>query len=161
MTSHDLYKAALVGGFVAALTDTIPLLNILNCLCCLGIALGGTVAWYIYQKDWDESEKNISLPVLIQLGLVTGLFGAFFDFTIHYVIYNIYGNWQVEWLLNMIENMEEVPALWAEIYDELQADEYKYFAGGALLIRSLVMFPVFTLAGVIITNQWMLKRRGN
>ncbi len=160
MNNRELYKAALIGGFISALSDTIPLLNILNCLCCLGIALGGAAAWYFYQKELDENDKKISLPILVQLGLIAGLFGAFFDFAIHYMMYSLYGNWQIEWLLNMIENMEEVPNMWAEIHEELQADEYKYFAGAALLIRSLILFPVFTLAGTIITNQWMEKRKG-
>lgn len=156
MEKQRFYEAVVLGGLFAALTDTIPFLNIVNCFCCLGIAGGGAVA-LIYLKKMTAKDL-FSTPELIHLGLLTGLAGAFMAFVIHYVVFRYYGNWQIEWIRNMLDNMEELPPLWEEFYDELQSPEYVGFAGTSLLIRSLILFPVFSTAGAFVTSK-ILERR--
>ncbi len=152
MNNLRLKQAAVLGGITAALTDTVPFLNLINCLCCLGLAAGGVVAvLYLYSNDSEK--RTFSLPELIQIGLWTGITGALFAFAFHYIVFQILGNWQVEWISNMIENMEEIPPMWEDIYQELQSPEMQGFAGMAILIRSLILFPIFTFLGALFTNR--------
>jgi hypothetical protein len=157
MNNLRLKQAAVLGGITAALTDAVPFLNLINCLCCLGLAAGGVVAvLYLYSNDSEK--QTFSLPELIQIGLWTGITGALFAFVFHYIVFQILGNWQIEWIGNMIENMEEIPPMWEDIYQELQSPEMQGFAGMAILIRSLILFPVFTFLGALFTNR-VLERR--
>ena len=156
MNNQETTYAVLLGGMVAALTDALPYLNLINCLCCLGIAAGGAVS-VLYLKSLDK-DRLFVLPEIVQLGLLTGLAGAFFSFAFHYIMFRMIGNWQIEWIMNMIENMENIPPIWEEMYEQLRAPEMQGFAGMSILIRSLILFPVFTFLGALLTNRVLIKR---
>lgn len=156
MNNQETTHAVLLGGMVAALSDAVPYLNLINCLCCIGIAAGGAVS-ILYLKSLDR-ERIFVLPEIIQIGLLTGLAGAFFSFAFHYVMFRMIGNWQIEWLTNMIENMDEIPPIWEDLYTQLQAPEMQGFAGMSILIRSLILFPVFTFLGALLMNRVLIKR---
>ena len=159
LDNQQMIKAAILGGSVAAATDAFPFLNLINCLCCMGIALGGVVA-ILYLKSLHPG-KIFILPELIQIGLYSGIAGAFISFGFHYIVFQMIGNWQVEWIRNMIEQMDEIPTVWEDLYDQLKAPEMQFFAGFSILIRSLIMFPVFTFLGALLTNRIFTKRRQN
>ncbi len=156
MDSRLLYRAAILGGAVSALTDAVPLLNIVNCLCCLGIASGGIVA-VLYLRS-QGINRPFTMPEIFRIGLLTGIFGAFGAFLFHYLVFQMVGNWQIQWITNMIDHMAEVPPMWEDIYEKLQSPEFQGFAGWSILIRSLIIFPVFTYGGALLTNQWLIKR---
>jgi len=157
MDNQKLIHAAVIGGLVAALSDALPYISFVNVLCCLGIAAGGITAM-LYLKRQDPI-KIFQLPELIQIGLVTGLTGAFFSFILNWIVFNTVGNWQVEWLLETMENMENLPLAWEELYEQLLLPENQGFGGMLILIRNLILFPVFTLAGTIITNRVLNSRQ--
>ena len=157
MDNQKLIHAAVIGGLVAALSDALPYISFVNVLCCLGIAAGGITAM-LYLKRLDP-DKIFQLPELIQIGLVTGLTGAFFSFVLNWIVFSTIGNWQVEWLLETMENMENLPLAWEELYEQLLLPENQGFGGMLILIRNLILFPVFTLAGTIITNRVLSRRQ--
>lgn len=76
----------------------------------------------------------------------------------HYIVFQFYGNWQIEWIKNMIENLDEIPPMWDSIYEDLKSPEFQGFAGGTILIRSLILFPLFTFLGALLTNQSLVKK---
>ena len=78
MNNQETTHAVLLGGIVAALTDALPFLNLINCLCCMGIAAGGAVS-VLYLKSLDR-QRIFVLPEIIQIGLITGLAVAGFGF---------------------------------------------------------------------------------
>ena len=155
--NQQMIQAAILGGIVAALTDALPFLNLINCLCCLGIAAGGVVA-VLYLRSMNPG-KIFIMPEIIQIGLFSGLAGAFISFGFHYIIFQMIGNWQVEWISNMIEEMDEIPAVWEDLYTQLKSPEMQYFAGFSILIRSLIIFPVFTFLGALFTNRVLTKQQ--
>jgi hypothetical protein len=159
MNNQLLYRSALLGGITSALFDALPYLNFINCLCCLGIALGGIIAVFYYRMYSEDSNESLSMPVIVQLGLMSGIFGAFLSFAFQYIVFLIMGNWQIEMLKNLMNQMDEIPPVWEELYDELQnGEEFQTFAGFAVLIRSLIIFPIFTFIGALITNKLIDKK---
>ncbi len=156
MNKQDTYFAIFVGALTAAATDSLPLLNLINCLCCLGIISGGMIPIWLLSKK--QQGRFFSTPEVVHISLSAGLLGALMAFVLQYLVYRMYGNWQVEWLLQAMEGMEELPPLWEDLYYELQKPEYQGFAGMAILIRNLIMFPVFTLLGGFVMNKILIKR---
>ena len=160
MQRQGYYQAVVLGALVAALTDSLPLLNLVNCLCCIGIASGGMITLWVLRRQMPEKEF-FTTPEVIHLGLVTGLLGAFLSFVFQYIVFLIYGNWQVQWLLQAMNNMEELPPLWEKLYEELQKPEYQGFAGLAILVRNLIIFPVFTFFGALLMNKIFIRKSGS
>ncbi len=157
--NQQMIQAAVLGGSVAALTDALPFLNIINCLCCMGIAAGGAAAVF-YLKSLNPGKIFIT-PEIIQIGLYSGLAGAFIDFAFQYIVFQMIGNWQVEWISNMIEQMDDIPTIWEDLYSQLKSPEMQAFAGFSLLIRSLIIFPIFTFLGALFTNRILTKQQQN
>ena len=156
MDNRTYYQAIVLGGFVSALSVVLPLLNLINCLCCMGVALGGITAVLYLHKN--AHVPSFSMPEVLRIGLATGLAGAFISFFMHYIEFQIYGNWQIEWIKNMIENLDEIPPLWEDIYEDLQSPEFHQFAGVSILIRELIIFPLFTSLGAFLMNQSLIKK---
>ena len=65
------------------------------------------------------------------------------------------GNWDIEFLKNMMERLEEFPPFWDELYDELESGKYDGFAGPIILVQSLIVFPIFTFIGVVLGNKFL------
>ncbi len=61
----------LIGGAVMAATAVIPVLNMINCLCCAGIMGGGVLAVYFYKKNFSPD-----LPFSVGDGTIAGLFSG-------------------------------------------------------------------------------------
>ncbi|APF20360.1 hypothetical protein Calab_1490 [Caldithrix abyssi DSM 13497] len=157
MNKQDTYFAIFVGALTAAATDSFPLLNLINCFCCLGIISGGILPIWLLSKKLED-RAFFTTPEVIHIGLSAGLVGAVMAFILQFIVYQFYGNWQVEWLTQALESMEDLPPLWEDLYYELQKPEYQGFAGMAILIRNLIMFPVFTLLGSFLMNKFLIKR---
>ena len=51
MDNQRIMAAGFVGGLVAAVLNSIPILNFINCFCCAGIMLGGAVALVYYDRS--------------------------------------------------------------------------------------------------------------
>ena len=158
MENRLLYQSAFIGGVTAALIDALPYLNFINCLCCLGIAFGGIIAVFYYRLNSEDGNETLPMPLIVQLGLMSGLFGAVMSFAFQYIVFLIMGNWQIELMKNLMENMDEIPVVWGDLYDDLQNEEFQTFAGFAILIRSLIIFPIFTFIGALITNRLIDKK---
>jgi hypothetical protein len=156
MDNRNFYQAAVLGGTFSALTTVLPILNIINCFCCIGIAAGGAAS-VLYLKKY-AGISGLLLPEIMRLGIAAGIVGAFFVFIVHFILYQIAGNWQIEFLINIIENMEDVPPAWEEFYNILQEVRYEGFGGAAILIPYLILFPLFNFLGALITNQIILKK---
>ena len=67
---------ALYGGVIMGVISGIPFLNLVNCLCCAGVMLGGFMAVFFYQKDLTPEKGPLTNSDSLQLGALAGVFGA-------------------------------------------------------------------------------------
>jgi len=75
--------AALFGGLFLGFFSGIPLLNCLNCACCVMVIGGGVLASFIYLRNYPQSLPPVSYGEGLVLGLLTGSFGTVFWTFIH------------------------------------------------------------------------------
>ncbi len=67
---------ALYGGIIMGVISGVPFLNIVNCLCCAGLLLGGFMAVFFYKKDLTAAMPPLTSGDGVQLGALAGLIGA-------------------------------------------------------------------------------------
>lgn len=63
----------IIGGIILAGGSTIPILNLLNCLCCAWLVIGGAAASYLYIKD---SPVKVTTGDGAKLGALAGVVGS-------------------------------------------------------------------------------------
>ena len=153
-----ILSAGFVGGLVAGTFNSIPVLNFINCFCCLGIMLGGAAALMYYDRS-EPTRDYITPAVAVTLGISAGLFGAFIALAIDYIIYINFGHWQLEFMRDIFENMEDMPAEMDDIIYEVERELEMGFIWGIALLRNLLLMPVFCLIGSLITRALLNRNR--
>jgi hypothetical protein len=164
MENQKLINSAIVGGTVSALLFSIPFINIINCFCCTGIILGGAVALFYYDRSFDIKEI-ISPATALTIGLVSGLAAAFISIFINWLIFSVFGNWELELINILNENLGDMPEM-AESMDELiyemesEVSKGYYFSRVLMeLVRNLMLLPIFSVAGALIARLFINKNR--
>ncbi len=158
MDNQRIMAAGFVGGLVAGALNSIPILNFINCFCCAGIMLGGAVALIYYDRSFTVRE-HINPATAVTVGITAGLFGAFISLGIDYVIYLNFGHWELDFMYDILEAIEEVPPAIEEMLYELEQDLRAGFIWGSLLFRNLILMPIFCLIGAVITRVYINKNR--
>ena len=158
MDNQRIMAAGFVGGLVAAALNSIPILNFINCFCCAGIMLGGAVALIYYDRSFTVREY-INPATAVTVGITAGLFGAFISLGIDYVIYINFGHWELDFMYDILDAIEEVPPAIEEMLYELEQDLQTGFIWGSLLFRNLILMPIFCLIGAVIIRVFINKNR--
>jgi hypothetical protein len=158
MDNQRILSAGFVGGLVAGALNSIPVLNFINCFCCAGIMLGGAVALVYYDRSFAIREF-IPPATAVTIGITAGLFGAFISLGIDYIIYINFGHWEIEFLYDILEAMDEVPSALEEMLDELEQELQAGFIWGSILFRNLILMPIFCLIGAVLTRIYINKNR--
>jgi hypothetical protein len=158
MENRRIVNAGFTGGFVAALLNALPFLNLVNCFCCAGIMLGGAVGLFYYDRQGGHREY-LSTANAVTVGLVTGIIGAFISLAIEWMIYQSFGDWQLEMARNIIDQMEEVPIYIEEMMAELEKAAGYGFMWASVFFRNVVILPIFCLTGSLIMRIILLRNR--
>lgn len=146
MNSQGVGRAALIAGVATGVLSALPLLGLVNCLCCAWAIGGGILASYLYVR---ASPVSVTLGRGIVLGLATGAVAAAvdtaFSIPIHFALAGL-GVGTPEEIGGLLRRFPEVPAEYAE---QLRA----LLAGGTgvmlLLAAGLVKLVVYALAGTL------------
>jgi len=64
-------------------------------------------ALYYYDKSLGV-RTYLSTAIAVTIGIASGLLGAFLSLLIEWIIYLQFGHWELEFLQNIIDNMDEV-----------------------------------------------------
>jgi hypothetical protein len=72
----SMIQPALVGGVLLGITSAFPVIEWLNCACCLLVIGGGLLASYLYLRDYPTNVDPMTYGDGGLLGLLTGLIGG-------------------------------------------------------------------------------------
>ncbi len=73
MNNRALLLAGVVGALVMVLLSNVPVLNLINCLLCAGIWLGGMAAVWFYRR---QTGQPLTAGQGAMIGVVAGVIGA-------------------------------------------------------------------------------------
>jgi hypothetical protein len=154
LDDQRVLTSALLGGTVAALLNSIPFLN---CLCCLGVMIGGGISVFYFQRTYGDNHL-ISPALAVNLGLTSGLIAAFLATGIDYAVFNTYGDWLRTLAQDPDMDLSDMPGWWEDILFtfEMQLDAgFPWFSN---LIRNLLITPLFCLLGALATRGWLNRK---
>jgi len=158
MDNQRIISAGFVGGLVAGVLNSIPILNFINCFCCAGIMLGGAIALIYYDRTFSMQEY-VTPATAVTVGITAGLFAAFISLGIDYLIYINFGYWEIEFLYDVLDGLDEVPSAIEEMIYEIEQELQAGFIWGSILFRNLILMPVFCLIGAFLTRLYINKKR--
>jgi len=147
----DKLMPALYGGIIMALISGIPGLNLINCLCCAGIMLGGFLAVFFYRKETGDPSLPFTAGDAAIVGLLAGVFGAVFGVILSSAIRLAFGNFEARLVGSLFERWAtELPP---EIWDSIRESLGSPLNAVSLMVSfftSLVLDVLFGLLGGLI-----------
>ncbi len=155
----------LIGGSVMAATALVPVLNMVNCLCCAGIMGGAVLACYLHKKNFPAG-VNFTVGDGALVGLLGGLFGAVVYAVITGLIWgastqgmSVTFDESFERAIRQMESTGQDPQAVEKVrqfVEQLASSPFLLFI--LVLFASLLLFAVFgTLGGVIGGNIFKTK----
>jgi hypothetical protein len=81
MHAKNLLISAAIGAMVITAMANVPILNLVNCLLCVGFWAGAILAVWLYRRF----EGSVSLGQGVAIGALTGLFAGLLGFALSFV----------------------------------------------------------------------------
>ena len=142
--------AALAGGLFLGIFSGIPILNCLNCACCLMVIGGGLLSSFIYLRSYPLSLPQVTYGDGAVLGVLTGLCGTVFWAFIHVSIMFLKGLMGIS--MAGMESLREAlstPGIPPEVRELLENIFENYLFSDSLtpflLIFSVLMIAVISV----------------
>jgi hypothetical protein len=152
MQKPDKFIPALYGGFIIAVISSVPMLNLVNCLCCAGVLFGGFLAVFFYKSNFTPDTPPYTAEDCLAVGALAGVTGAFFSTLLSLLFVMMFGDVAREFVLRLLENSAlEIPE---ELLDEMRRVLEETPTGAIAvfidLVSSLILFSIFGLLGGLI-----------
>ena len=147
----DKFIPALYGGIIMGLISSIPFLNLVNCLCCAGVLLGGFLAVMFYKKNFTPDSPPFNSADCLAVGAMAGVVGAFVGTILSLIFAAIFGDVARELLLNLLKNSSlQLPP---DLLDKIEESIREGRSGFRMVFQfgsSLVIDTIFGLLGGLI-----------
>jgi len=141
---------ALIGGAVFGVAGAIPILNLLNCLCCALVIGSGFLAAFLYSKECRKTNTAFSGGGGAKVGALAGVFYTVFGSIVQWIIGLITGAaFDIEEIIAQIESNPQIPP---ETADGIIRVIESVGSGGMWLLIpfSLVIALIFATIGGLI-----------
>ena len=145
---------ALYGGVIMGVISGIPFLNLVNCLCCAGVMLGGFMAVFFYRKDLMAGNAPLTNSDGLQLGALAGVFGALVSLVLTFIFHFALGAAASEAIGNIIMSMYDklgiLDKMPPEAVEQMQQSVREQALSPLTIIASFIIDPLFGLIGGLI-----------
>ena len=161
---RPIVRYALLGGVITGATIGLPVLDLLNCACCAGVMLGGFLAVFFATRDELPGQPPLARTEALQLGVLSGLFGALAGTLLHGLVLLIAGDVATELLRSVLSDPDLSASLPPELTEGLE-EMFRGQEGFSVLdilihfLLWLVIAPLFGLVGGLLGYS-MLKKDG-
>lgn len=153
---------SLYGGLLIATLWSVPGLNLINCLCCAGVLMGGFLAVLLYQKDITPDMDPMIQNDCIQLGIYAGIIASVAAVVIQVSVRLVFGDVAVEVMLKLVNQLNvEIPPEFMQLIDD--AKQVRPNLIGSILSIFVYIVPncLFSVLGALIGwNIFKPKRIG-
>ncbi len=135
MNEEGMLKPALIGGVLLGILSSLPVVNLVNCVCCAWVIGGGILASYLYVKD---SAAPVTLGRGVTVGLATGVVGTIVSALFSIPLYFLMNRGVLDQVRQTIEQMPNLPPETRETLRQL-------FAQGNMNVLLFVLGVIFML----------------
>ncbi|HEV8538710.1 MAG TPA: hypothetical protein VGR15_07280 [Bacteroidota bacterium] len=145
----DKFIPALYGGIIMGLVWSTPVVQLLNCLCCAGIMLGGFLAVFFYKKNFTPDTPSYTSGDCMIVGFIAGNIGAVVASLLELLMKLIFGAVPPEEIIAWLRRMH-FPEESMQFVEQVLMMLTGVFGFFLKLIASLFIGGIFGLVGGLI-----------
>ena len=147
----DKIVPSLYGGLLVATLWAVPGLNLINCLCCAGVILGGMLSVTLYQKEFRDGHDQMVLQDCVNVGLITAVIGSIAAVTIQLVVDLFFGNVAIEVMMHIVSKMQvEFPQEFLDMIEEAKTAKPNMLGSLLAIFVYIVPNSIFSVLGALI-----------
>jgi hypothetical protein len=147
----DKLMPSLYGGLLIATLWAVPGLNLINCLCCAGVLLGGFLSVLLYQKDFLPETEPMTKNDCMQVGIYAGLIASVAAVVIQVMVTLVFGDVAIDMMMKLVEKMNvEFPPEFYNLIETAKKEEPNI--AGMILSVFVYIIPntLFSMLGALI-----------
>jgi len=162
-TTPNKLTPVILSAAIMVVLSTVPLLNLVNTFCCMGIILGGFMGVTYYSKQMISNNLLLSQKDSLLIGLLSGIISAIINTGITLAVSLFSKENPMSEMMEILSQMgRQVPPEAMEIMDKLSQEFTKYGYSPTLTIITFVMniilYPLFGMLGSFIAYQIYKKK---
>ena len=146
------YQPAILGGLFIGVISGLPVVNLVNMCCCLGVIAGGVLVTYLLQQN---SPVPVATSEAAIQGLIAGVIGGVIMSLITAAMTSITGPVMIEQLRDELSSNNDIPP---EFRDSL----LRFMTGRNMALMTLLitvpMYAVFSMAGSLLGLAFFRKK---
>ncbi|MDD8017539.1 MAG: hypothetical protein PHP42_04135 [Bacteroidota bacterium] len=151
MPKQDKLMPSLYGGLLIATLWAVPGLNLINCLCCAGVLLGGFLSVLLYQKNILADMEQMTQRDCIQLGIYSGIIASVAAVVIQAVVQMIFGDVALEVMLRIIHRMKvELPPEFDQLIETARREKPNLVGSFLAIFFYIIPNSLFSVLGALI-----------
>ncbi len=146
------YQPAILGGLFIGVISGLPVVNLVNMCCCLGVIAGGVLVTYLLQQN---SPVPVATSEAAIQGLIAGVIGGVIMSLITAAMTSITGPVMIEQLRDELSSNNDIPP-------ELRDNLLRFLTGRNMAVMTLLitvpMYAVFAMAGSLLGLAFFRKK---
>lgn len=147
----DRILPALYGGIVMTVLVVVPGLNLINCLCCAGILLGGFGAVFFYKNEFTPDTPPYTAGDCMAVGAIAGLAGAVISTIVSSIMVLLFGNFMLEFAMQWIDQQGiQLPGEIQNVLNQALDEGVTIISILGDLLLALMIYPIFGMLGGLI-----------
>ena len=163
MNTPNKLTPVIISAAIMVALSTIPVLNLINTFCCMGIILGGFIGVNYYARQVISNNLILSQKDSLLIGVLSGIIAAIINTGATLAISLFSKTNPMAEMMDMMSQVgKDVPPAAMEILDKLSQEFTKYGYSPTLTIITLVMniilYPLFGMLGSFIAYQIYKKK---
>ena len=150
MNTRSFILSALIAGTLLGLFANLPLLNLVNCILCVWVWLGGILAVFLYRRFASDT-PDLSVAQGAGLGALSGLVGTF----VGTLVFLVTGALSMP----IFESMARGLQVEGDLPFQTGTGFWGIFAAAIFfMLLNLVLYPIFGAVGGIIGAGLLWKK---
>ena len=164
MEQPSKFTPVLISSGLMILISILPVLNLLNLLCCAGIIFGGAAGTYYYARRLDNSGQVIQNKDGIMIGLLAGIISAILYVMISTFIIMLSGQNPVDVAYKLTEDYgfyipPESEKILQQVHEEYNRQGFSFLMIGVEMFSRIVSHCIFGPLGGLLAASVYNKRR--
>lgn len=161
--SPNKLTPVILSASIMVILSSVPLLNLVNTFCCMGIILGGFIGVTYYSKQLISNNLLLTQKDSILIGLLSGIISAVINTGVTLVISMFSKSNPIAEAMDMMSQMgKEMPPEAMQIMEKLSQEFTKFGFSPTLIIvtfiMNIILYPLFGMLGSFIAYQIYKKK---
>lgn len=152
------------GTFIMTSISVLPFINFINLFFCSGIMLGGLAGVFIYNKQIENTQTNLTSKDGVMIGILCGILSGILVSAFNFAFMLMSKQNPVDETLSFLKDVSLPPEVMVQMNkfsDEFNQYGFSPTISIVSLFSNLIIYPLFGMIGAVLGVTIIKKKKQN